>query len=267
VRVRRLLFAVVAVTALLCLSACGSSRPKKPAAPSPTVEALSYIPASSPLVLTLITNPSSPYVKGAQTAVRNIPSLATAETSLFSRLTQLGFDYNTDIRPLFGNPIVLGFVGTTLTGSNPPFVAAWVTKSQAKLQALVSKLRLALHPAGTDDGATLYTLGGAAIAVQGPTLLFSSSTADLQQAISRRASKQGFDAAQYATATTGIDQNALIQVFGNLSGVLSTPSAAKAERVPWVAAIKGYGASINASQTSVVIHYHVDTTGKSLSTT
>ncbi len=44
------------------------------------------------------------------------------------------------------------------------------------------------------------------------------------------------------------------------------PSAAQARQVPWVAAIKGYGASIDATQKSVTIHYHIDTSGRSLST-
>ncbi|MFZ0042416.1 MAG: DUF3352 domain-containing protein [Solirubrobacteraceae bacterium] len=262
---RRLLFAVSAVVAVLAVSACGSSSPKKPAAPTPTVQALSYLPASSPLVLTLITNPNSQFVKGGQTAMQNVPSLAAVKSELYSRLSQLGFDYNTDIRPLFGNPLALGFVGTTLTGSNPPFVVAWVTKSQAKLDALITKLRLGLRPAGTHDGATLYTAGSAALATQGATLLFSQSLSNIEQALDRHDNHQGFNTSDYQTATTGIGKNALIQVFGSLTNVLSMPSAAKARAVPWVAAIKGYGASITASKGSSAVHFHVDTSGKSLS--
>jgi hypothetical protein len=263
---RRLLFALLAVTMMAALAACGSSSPKKPAASSPTVQALSYLPASSPLVLTLITDPNSQFVKGAQTALRNIPNASLAETALFAKLSQLGFDYNKDIRPLFGNPIVLGFVGTTISGSNPPFVVSWVTRSASGLNGVIQKLRIGLQPAGTHDGAKLYTAGGAAIAVAGPTLLFSRSTQDLNAALDRHAAKQGFTATQYANSTTGIDQNGLIQVFGNLTGILSMPSAAKARQVPWVAAITGYGASISASQKAMTIHYHVDTSGKPLST-
>jgi hypothetical protein len=264
--VRRLLFAVLATIAAAALAACGSSSPSKPAAPSPTEQALSYLPAGSPLVLTVITDPNSRFVKGAQTTLHNIPDAALGETALFSRLSQLGIDYDKDIRPLFGNPIALGFVGTTLTGSSPPFVVSWVTRSATALAALVDKFRIGLHPAGTHDGATLYTAGGAALAVSGPTLLFSRSTQDLDAALDRHADHQGYTAAQYAQATTGIGQTGLIQVFGDLTGVLSTPAAAQARQVPWVAAIKGYGASIDATQNSLTIHYHIDTSGRSLST-
>jgi hypothetical protein len=263
---RRLLFALLAVTVMAALAGCGSSSPKKPAASSPAVQALSYLPASSPLVLTLITDPNSQFVKGAQTALHNIPNASLAETALFAKLSQLGFDYNKDIRPLFGNPIALGFVGTTINGSNPPFVVSWVTKSASALNAVIGKLRIGLQPAGTHDGAKLFTAGGAAVAVSGATLLFSRSIQDLTAALDRHAAKQGFTAAQYANSTTGIDQNGLIQVFGNLTGILSMPSAAKARQVPWVAAIAGYGASISATQKTMTIHYHVDTSGKPLST-
>jgi hypothetical protein len=47
--------------------------------------------------------------------------------------------------------------------------------------------------------------------------------------------------------------------------VLSSPKSAKARRVPWVAAIRGYGVAINSTSSGVTFQYHVDTTGGSLS--
>jgi hypothetical protein len=56
-----------------------------------------------------------------------------------------------------------------------------------------------------------------------------------------------------------------MQAFGNLSTVLAQPSAAKARQVPWVAALRGYGASVSASSAGLSFRYHLDTTGRSLS--
>ena len=77
-------------------------------------------------MLTVATAPASESIKQAQALERRFPTYAVAATALFARLSQLGIDYNQDVRPLFGNPIALGAVGTSgLTGSQvPPFVAA-----------------------------------------------------------------------------------------------------------------------------------------------
>jgi hypothetical protein len=47
--------------------------------------------------------------------------------------------------------------------------------------------------------------------------------------------------------------------------VLSQPSAAKARRVPWVAAIRSYGATLNLSGSGLTVNYRIDTTGAPLS--
>jgi hypothetical protein len=55
-----------------------------------------------------------------------------------------------------------------------------------------------------------------------------------------------------------------MEAFGSLTGVLSQPSAAKARQVPWVAAIRSYGAAISATSTGVTFQYRVDTSGGAL---
>ena len=46
--------------------------------------------------------------------------------------------------------------------------------------------------------------------------------------------------------------------------MLSQPSAAKARRIPWVAALRGYAASVSASSSGLSFDYRLDTTGGSL---
>lgn len=233
------------------------------AAPSPTAQALSYFPASSPLVLTIATDPQSAAIRNARALIQRFPAAALLQTALFARAAQIGINYNQDIRPLFGNPVAVGAVGAQLTGSRTPFLLAWMTKSPRALAALIRKLG-SLRPAGSRDGAKQYVASGAAVAVDGATLLFSRSTEVIDQALDRHAHSQGFTAAQYARATTGMSSAALVRVVGNLTGVLSTPQSARARTIPWVAAIRGYGASISAGPSGLTIRYHVDTTGRTL---
>jgi hypothetical protein len=53
-------------------------------------------------------------------------------------------------------------------------------------------------------------------------------------------------------------------MMGSLAASLSTPGARNARHVPWVAAITGYGAAVSATQTSLGIQFHVDTSGRTL---
>ena len=260
---RRLVFAVLTLAFAFALAGCGSS--SSGGAPNPTVDALSYFPASTPFVLTLATNPQAPSIEQAQGLIHKFPVVTLGETALFARLGQLGIDYSKDIRPLFGNPIAIGAVGSSLTGTQTPFLVAWDTKSASGLSALVPKLS-GLQSAGTHDGAKLYVAAGAAVAIDGATLIFARSTQIVESALDRHMHSQGFSSAQYEQSTAGIPQNGLIEAFGNLISVLSTAKMAKARRVPWVAAIKGYGASISAGQTGLTIQYHIDTSGSTLAT-
>lgn len=249
--------------AVLALAGCGSSRPGSGASSSPTVEALSYFPTTSPFVITAATNPRAAAVKQLS---QSSPSYALAATALFAQLAKMGIDYNTDVRPLFGNPVVAGVVssaGFTGSSSSADFLLVWVTKSAGKLSSLIGKLHLTRS--GTHDGATLYSAGKAGLAVSGPTVFVARSTAVLDAALDRHANHQGFDAAAYAKATAGVPANGLVTAFGDLTPVLSAAKAARARQVPWVGAITGYSASMTAGQHQMTITYHVATSGKPLS--
>ena len=257
---RRTLILVALASAALVVG-CGSSKSAS-APPSPVTTALSYVPADSPFVLSAATT-SNP---GGQALVKRLPTIALAETAVFAKLGQLGIDYNSDIRPLFGSPIAVGLIFAGATGASSQFVVAWVTKDASKLTALIQKLSPGLQKVGTRDGATVYQLGQLALAVDGATIVFGQTQQVLTAALDRHAHGGGITADDYARAFTGLPTNSKLQAFGSLTEVLSRPSAAKAQEVPWVAALRGYAASITESAAGLAFHYRLDTTGRSLTT-
>jgi hypothetical protein len=255
---RRTLILLVLASAALVVG-CGSSKSAS-APPTPVTAALSYMPADSPFVITTATTANP----GGQALVKRLPTIALAETAAFAKLGQLGIDYNNDIRPLFGNPIVGGLILAPTQGTPSQFVAAWVTKDASKLTALIQKLSPGLQQVGTRDGATVYQLSQLGLAVDGATVVFGSTPQALTAALDRHAHGGGITAADYARAFTGLPTNGQLQTFGSLTEVLSRPSAAKAQQVPWVAALRGYAASIGESAAGLSFRYRLDTTGRSL---
>lgn len=260
--VRRLLFIALTVLTVALVAGCGSST--KPAASSPEAQTLSYFPASSPFVLTFATDPRSTGIKNARALQQRFPQAALLESALFARLGQLGIDYNKQIKPLYGNPIAVGLLSARSYGSQTPFLGAWVTRDQNALNGLVKKLGSGLQSSGTHDGAKLYALSGGTLAIDGSTLLVARSSHDVMAALNRHKSMQGITAAQYAKLTAGLPGGALMHMFGDLTQALSTAKTAPARKVPWIAAIHGYGASVDVSPSGLTIQFHIDTTGRSL---
>jgi hypothetical protein len=259
---RRVIALLLAVFAASIVAACGSS---SSGSGNPLNSELSYFSADSPFVLTVATDPNSGAVKGGQALLHRFPVAAAGETALFAKLEQLGINYDLDVRPLFGNPVAFGLEGSTIRASTRSrFLIVWITKDAAALSRLVKKTSSGLQQMGTHDGATLYEGKSAALAVDGPTLVFASSPEDLTGALDRHSSGSGISQAKYAHAVSGLPQGQLVQAFGTLTGVLSTPRAANARRVPWVAAIRSYASAIGASSTGLSFQYRVDTGGAPL---
>jgi hypothetical protein len=252
------------VLGAVALAGCGSS--SSPSSSGVRNTELSYLPSGSPFVMSVVTDPNSSAVKQAQSLVGQFPIAAFGESALMSKLRQAGIDYQNDIRPLFGNPILFAVTGPTLSGTaGTNFVVVWVTKDAGKLTALIKKLP-GVHTAGFHDGATLYQTGGSTtLAIDGATAVLAPSASAVSSALDRHAHGGGITSADYSRAFAGLPHNALIQTFGDLTQVLAGQSAAKARRVPWVAALRGYAAAVSAGSSGLAFRYRLDTTGAPLS--
>ena len=265
---RRSLILLAAVLSAATVAACGSSTSSSPAAsgstPAPMAAALSYFPTGTPFIVTFQTDPDSAALKAAET--HQTTTQIAAKAAFFQALAKLGINYNQDVKPLLGNPVAVGIASSDVTSKNTPLLGAWQTSNRTALTRLVGKIKQ-LSVSGHHDGATLYSspgAGGFALAVDGPTVLVSDSADTIDSALDRHQATSGFSAAEYAEYTRGLPSNSLASVVGDLHSALAQPSAAKALKVPWVAAIKGYGATVDGTSSQVSMHLRLDTTGKPL---
>lgn len=261
---RRMLALILGVVlAGLVVVGCGSNSSGAP--PNPMATSLSYFPAQTPFVLTLATKPSGQAKADEQQLLAKLPQLSFLQGEATAKLQQLGINFNQDVKPLYANPVVFGDDSTSLNAFQDHFLIVWVTNSASKLSGLVKKVGH-VQAAGSHDGAKLYTSsGGGAIAIDGPTIVFAKSLADLTGALDRHAHGGGITESQYSTAVTGLPSDAAVHLYGNLASALSTPQAATARRVPWVAALRSYGATFGYSTGGLTVQFRLDTGGTALS--
>jgi len=246
------------------LAGCGSG------SSGPLGSELSYFPANSPLVVRVLTDPNSPAVNNAQVLLRRFPLAIFGESAALARLEQLGVNYNTDVRPLFGNPALVGVTSASARhSSRSQMLVAWVTKDADALARVTGALSGAgFRSAGSYQGAKLYESRSTAIAVNGATLLVGGSALAVTDALDRQAGGGGMTSDTYTRALAGLPHNSLLQAFGNLAAtrVRQSRSAASTRRVPWIAAARTYGAAISATSSGINIQYRIDTTGRRIAT-
>lgn len=261
---RRAVITLALLSACLTAAGCGSSGTSKVRGPVATE--LSYFAPGTPFVAAVQTNPKSSGVQNAQGLLGSFPVGQLAITAFEAELLPATISYQSDIEPLYGNALTLGVLEipgpSSLTRSS--FLAVWVTRSARQLDTVI-KAFSQLHSAGSYDGATLYrTAGAATFAVDGATLLFASSQAGVQAALNRHAHGRGMSSAGFSQATSGLSAHPLVQAFGSLSSLLSSPGAASARKIPWVAAIRNYAAAISSTSSGLTVQFRLDTSGGSL---
>ncbi len=215
-------------------------------------------------MLKVATDPHSSAVSSAQSLVSKLPLGRLAEAALQSRLQQSGINYDSDVRPLLGNPLVFGASTQTVSrATGREFILAWEVKNPDTLRADLNKAHA--HSSGSHDGATLYPFGSGTLALDGSTVVASPDPAVVTAALDRHAHGTGLKPSAYDHAVQGLPSNALVDIFGSLAHALSSPGAANAQRVPWVAAIKGYAIAVSAASGGLALQYRVDTSGGALS--
>jgi hypothetical protein len=247
---------IVAALAM-ALGGCGSS-----SSSSPLGTGLTYFPKDSPFVMSVVTDPGSPAVKNGQAMLHRLPLATFGEAAYIARLQQLGINYDADIRPLFGNPLLVGIEGPGATGATRSKVLiVWVTKDAGTLNSLIKKLHLPRTQ--SHGGATLYQVSNFTLATSGATLV-AGPQASVFRALDRHAHGQGMSSADYNREIGNLPQDSLIEAFGYLNPLLSAKGGS-ARNVPWVAALRGYGVAISASSSGLSFRYTLDTGGAALS--
>lgn len=252
-----------ACASLLAFAGCGGAG-DDPA--SPLDNALGYLPADAPLVLSVDTD-----VKGAQydaigQIIDKFPFGDSVKDSIKKVVEQEGGDYK-DIEPLLGNEFVIGATDArslTGDGASEDFIGAVQAKSKEKLEEAVKRDKP--KEDGEKNGAKIYKDDdGSPFAVKDDVLIVAGSKRLLESALEQREGHNRLTEDTFDKATDKLPKDALFRLSGDLRKLLTTGSGTDdALKVKWVKALRTFGATASFKGDEANIDFRVNTDSSGL---
>ena len=211
---------------------------------------LSYLPAGTPAVALVNTDLDDSQWHTFNGEVAPLLVQTSVRRILRETAQQAGLSFGDDVKPLLGNPLVVG-----VAGPGPALVAALQVRDAGKLDRVLHALDFA--PAGRYRGARLYrpptavgarlararqAAGGVGplIAVDGDVVVAALDVAVLRRALDQRRGGGGLGEREVEHGLNGLPGDALLRVYGNLRAV----AAAAPAGLPWVRALRTYALSV-----------------------
>lgn len=253
---RRLLGSLLVLTALV--AGCGGDD-----SGSPLGTALSHLPPDAPFAMVIETDVESDQYGQVRDLIRKFPFGGQAENQLKQQLEQTGADYEDDIRPLLGNPAVIGIADArsiTSGAGDPPFVAAVQVEDEDTLNRLIEEG--SLRESGEESGATIYESDGNLLAVEGDVVVLANERRELTAALERADGDEHMDEETVDEALDGLPESSLAQIYANVEALLDAdPETADARKVKWIEALRTLGATISAREGGIDVDFRLRTEG------
>jgi uncharacterized protein DUF3352 len=257
---RRLLAILIVLPALVV--GCGGGGGN---AGSPLDEALGYLPGNAPFVVAVDTNLQGDQYKALSKLSGKFPFGAQIQQLLKRSVEQGGTSFDKDLKPLLGNPFVVGatdarsFVGS---GETQGFVGAIQAKDGSKLKDLVERQKP--KQVGEQDGAKIYedSSSGDQFAIKDDVLVVAGNKQELERALSRRKGDNKLSEDDFKSALEGLPSSALVRSYFDVGGLIAAdPSAKQATQVKWVGALRKLGLTARAEANAITIDFNQHTDG------
>ena len=253
---RRLLSTFLVIPVLL-IAGCGGDDDSGSALDA----ALAFLPKDAALVVALETDIEGEQFTAVGELIDKFPFGDQIRETLRDQIEQSqdGVSFNEDVRPVLGNPIVVGAANAEAVESSN-FVAAVRAKDGDALDNLVEKTKP--RKVGEASGATLYESDGSFLAVQDDIVVFANDQAQLRSALERAEGDDHFDEDAFDEGFEGLPETALARVYADLEAVLrADPGSSEARRVEWIAALRKLGVTVSAKSDAVDVAFRATTEG------
>jgi hypothetical protein len=212
--------------------------------------ALAYVPASTPFVVAVDTDVEGDQYEALDDILGRFPGGRGIGRSLQEEIERSagGISYEDDVRPLLGNPFVVGatdpasFLGAS---EDEGFVAAIQVDDTDALDGLIDKTDP--DEQGEVAGATVYQADGTSFAVEEDMIVLGASRELLESALERADGDDHLDEETFERGLEGLPGEALARVYVDLQALIEQdPDAEPARRVEWVAALRTLGLTAQA---------------------
>jgi hypothetical protein len=255
----RRLIAIPLVLLVLLIAGCGDDD-----SGSALDSAFSYLPKDSPFVVAIDTDVEGDQYKALQALVEKFPFGEQIQENLRQQLEQSsgGVSFDDDVKPVLGNPFVVGAADASFTGESGEnvFVAAIKAKDKDALDELLDKSKP--RKTGEESGATIYENNGNVFAVKDDTLVSAGDRRQLAEALKRADRDDHFDEDTFNEGLDGLPESALARVYADVEALLkSDPGSADARRIRWVNALRTLGATVVARNEGIDIDFRARTEG------
>src|SRR5918996_3932682 len=191
-RLAVLLALLCAVVPAIALAGCGGD---DGGSGSGLDEALAYLPENAPFAIVINTDPDSEQFKNVDAIVDKFPFSGQLKQQLEQSLASQEVDYEEDVKPLLGNPFVIGVTDpkdAVDSGNADSFVGAIKVEDEDKLKELIEQGGQ-LREAGEVKGATLYEGDGQATAVKDDVVVFANDRQKVEAALDQAEGDNSLD--------------------------------------------------------------------------
>lgn len=228
-------------------------------------ELLAYLPADAPLVGVVETDFESGQYKNVDRILGKFPFGGQVKSQLKQSLAQSGADYDKDLKPLLGNPIVIGSPDARSLvddAAKDQYVVAWNLKDGDKFRELIKKEGDS-RESGEVDGETAYESNdGSVVILKGDTLVGANDRPTLEAATERAGGDDNLTEETFNGALGDLPKDAIVRVYGDAQKLLEAdPATATARRVKWVGGLRTFGVTGSAEGDGLAIDVRVNTEG------
>ena len=261
----RRLAVLALVLPALAGAGCGGGKDSS----GPLDEGLRYLPADAPFAVSIDTDVDGGQYKAAGTIAGKFPFGRAELRRRLEGLFQRGdVDFEEDVKPLLGNPFVVGAVSArsfSRRGESNDFVGAIKTKDGDKLDELVKKDKA--DQKGEKNGAKLYEdSGGDSFAVKDDVLIVAGSRRLLEEALDRRDGGDTLDEDRFDAALSRLPKEALVRAYFNVKALVDADRRGRqASRIKWVGALRTLGLTASAADDEISVDFNLKTDADGLS--
>ena len=226
-------------------------------------DSLAYLPKDTPVAVAIDTDVQGDQYNALGKLVDRFPFGDQIKGAVVQRLEQSsgGLSFNDDIRPVLGNPVVVGAASAqAITGESSDFVVAAKAKDEGALDDLIDKLNP--KKVGDASGATIYQDSDTFTAVKDDMVISAGDESQLKAALERADGDDHLSEDTFNQALEGLPDSALARVYTDIEALLkSDPGSVDARKVRWIGALRTLGLTVTAKSDSVDLDFRARTEG------